>query len=421
MSLLKPLDEMFSIRCASKLPAGAIAPVLVLSADGQTMVAADPPVTWKLLVDENLPQKIFADNDRLRQVLTNLCDNAIKFTAGTHARTLGPDGSDSCCGLVQPTVPADVHVCLGAPLLSSCACRRPSAAGPHADARDSSCISLAARRPPMGAHVVFFFFFLVFFLSCLLSRRSLVVLSGEVCLKVSLVNPNSTRRGRPLDLLKGTSKNQHQSAISQQKGAHGPNNEGDDYKQVSTEKRSLLQAGATASNGGARPPAAESAGVSVPTAIPDASGSFFHKVLGRHKNPPSHGGTPSHTANRSDGTLVHSPDAPTRRLGQKPATALSGGKPIFDDDVIPTAIGMARSLHYHPDGTATPKGKVVGAMTERREPLVPENVAAQFVYLRFSVSDTGQSPGERRRLQTARWRANRVDMRDSWPRLDCHC
>ena len=79
MSLLKPLDEMFAIRCAGKLAPGQSAPVMVQGEDGK-MVAEPGPVAWKLSLDENLPQKVFADNDRLRQVLTNLCDNAVKVS-----------------------------------------------------------------------------------------------------------------------------------------------------------------------------------------------------------------------------------------------------------------------------------------------------------------------------------------------------
>ena len=61
-SLLKPLDDIFSIRCASKLPVGVS---IIPDATPQ-----ESPVKWIMQIDENLPQKVFADNDRLRQILT---------------------------------------------------------------------------------------------------------------------------------------------------------------------------------------------------------------------------------------------------------------------------------------------------------------------------------------------------------------
>ena len=193
---------------------------------------------------------------------------------------------------------------------------------------------------------------------------------------MSLVNPHSTRRARLDELAKGLgSKNHHQSAISQQRGSDltlRPQSVGglpeDDYKQVSKEKRSLLKGGSTPPVGAAR------------TLAKDYEhGTFLHKVFHlHHKAQASYLGTPSQTALHSaGGTPVHSPDVPIRRL----QPAASSAVPVTS--AAPTPMVMGRTLQYHADVTTTPKRQ------ERKEPIVPDNVAAQFVYLRFCVSDTG--------------------------------
>jgi CHASE3 domain sensor protein len=70
--LIKPLNDMFSIRCAGKTS-------MLSAAELEALGGVPPePVKWIMHIDENLPQRIYADQDRLRQILTNLLDNAVK-------------------------------------------------------------------------------------------------------------------------------------------------------------------------------------------------------------------------------------------------------------------------------------------------------------------------------------------------------
>jgi len=75
-TLLKPLHDMFSIRCAAKQQQLSVMEVAALQARGRPTT-----VKWVMHIDENLPVRIYADSDRLRQILTK---SAHKHTPGTH-------------------------------------------------------------------------------------------------------------------------------------------------------------------------------------------------------------------------------------------------------------------------------------------------------------------------------------------------
>lgn len=80
-SLIKPLNDMFSIRCAAKVP--QLTPAELAALGGRE---PPHPVRWVMHLDENLPRKVYADNDRLRQILTNLLDNGTGTTPRRIAR-----------------------------------------------------------------------------------------------------------------------------------------------------------------------------------------------------------------------------------------------------------------------------------------------------------------------------------------------
>ena len=342
-SLIKPLNDMFSIRCAAKVP--QLTPAELAALGGR----APAPVRWVMHLDENLPRKIYADNDRLRQILTNLLDN------GTSNRKQGLSAlnwdrswyrSWSCCSFFSPL--------------------------PFA-----RCVS------PCFAAVKF-------------------TNQGHVTFSVKLVNPNSTRAKAPptakADL------NQTKAGIFQRKPPTAPKGQGGDTsesKRTSKEMQTLLFHNNHSARAGQRtPPVQSDLGAIGKKAVLRPAGGASGNTGGTVASG-MRGGvhqTPSQTFDgrlSTEATPAQSPDLVGRKLGARAGASDAtspGGVPTCRANVFP-ALGEHKESHPHalqnrPSGLGY-SGIGSGGGGEKPKPLVPSNIPTQFVYLRFAVQDSG--------------------------------